>query len=79
MQGKEEESTHLGVMLEVVVGEDPDVTLDLGVRLRRLGDGREGDEQKDTEIHGACFATTKLVFYLISLVKVAFVRRRACR
>ena len=54
MQGKEEESTHLGVMLEVVVGEDPDVTLDLGVRLRRLGDGREGDEQKDTEIHGAC-------------------------
>ena len=47
-------------MLEVVVGEDPDVTLDLGVRLRRLGDGREGDEQKDTEIHGACWfwATT---------------------
>ena len=50
-------------MLEVVVSEDPDVTLDLGVRLRRLGDGREGDEQKDTEIHGGVGRTTKLVFF----------------
>ena len=52
-KGKEEESTHLGVMLEIVVGQDPDVTLDLGVRLRGLGDGRKGDNEQKKAIHGA--------------------------
>ena len=63
-------------MLEVVVGEDPDVTLDLGVRLRRLGDGREGDEQKDTEIHGVCFGDDEIGFFKISFPCESCLRRR---